>query len=115
MFFDSGTFRALEGGVSAAWLQQQIHLQNLANIETPGYQAKGLVFEQVLQDAQGGGTYQARVVSGDGTAVRPDGNNVDSDKESLELYKAYAQYSMLLDKVKGQFNSYNAVLSSGLK
>ena len=114
MFFDSGEFRALEGGVSAVWLQQQLHLQNLANIETPGYKAKGLVFERVLQDAEKT-VVASRVVTEEGTQVRPDGNNVDSDKESVELYKAYAQYSMLLDKVRGQFTNYNYVLGSGMK
>ena len=115
MFFDSSAFKALESGTSVTWQQQQLHLQNLANIETPGYKAKSMVFENVLADAEGGATYQARMVTQDDTSVRPDGNNVDSDKEGIELYKAYAQYSMLLDKVKSEFSNYNAVLNSGMK
>lgn len=116
MFFNSDQFRSLEGGVNAAWLQQQLHNQNLGNLETPGYKAKGLVFEEVLGQAGGAAkTLRTRVVTNTDTEVRPDGNNVDFDKESLELYKSYVQYSMLLDKVKGQFNGYNSVLSSNMK
>ena len=114
MFFDSGEFKALEGGVSAVWLQQQLHLQNLANVETPGYKSKSVAFQQVLRDAEKT-VLQAQVVTDEASEVRPDGNNVDSDKESVELYKAYAQYSMLLDKVRGQFTNYNYVLNSGMK
>lgn len=116
MFFKSDQFRSLEGGVSAAWLQQQLHTQNLSNLETPGYKAKGLVFGQVLDHAQGSAkTIQSKIVTDTTTEIRPDGNNVDFDKESLELYKSYVQYSLLLDKVKGQFNGYNTVLSSNMK
>lgn len=119
MFFQTKDFKVLEAGVQAAWLQQQLHMQNLANIETPNYKAKSLVFDEELKNATGH-TYQsdtlsARIVTDESTSVRLDGNNVDSDVESLELYKAYVQYSMLLDKVKSQFENYNAVLNSSMK
>ena len=52
MFFQSKDFRVLEAGVQLAWLQQQLHTQNLANIETPGYKSKSLVFERTLRQAQ---------------------------------------------------------------
>ena len=115
MFFQSGAFKALENGTAVTWQQQQLHLQNLANLETPGYKAKSMVFEGVLEDAQGGKVYQARTVTEENTSIRPDGNNVDADKEGVELYKAYAQYSMLLDKMKSEFTNYNAVINNGMK
>lgn len=115
MFLDSKALQALEAGVSATWQQQQLHLQNMANVDTPGYKAKSMVFEEVLNGARPTGTYEASVVERDDTAVRPDGNNVDSDVESLELYKAYAQYSMLLDKVSGEFTNLGYVLNSNMK
>ena len=36
-------------------------------------------------------------------------------KESIELYKAYAQYSMLLGKVRSEFDKYGYVLNSNMK
>ena len=115
MFLDSQTLKALEGGVAATWQQQQLHFQNLANASTPGYKAKAMVFDEVLQGTKPTGAYTARVIERTDTTIRPDGNNVDSDVESLELYKAYAQYSMLLDKVRGEFTNFDYVLNSNMK
>lgn len=117
MFFNSSSFRALESGAQATWLKQQLHLQNIANYETPNYKAKNLVFDEVLTQSKSGQTlaYRARVVSDEGTEARIDGNNVNVELEGLEMYKVQAQYGLILDKIKGQFTRYNAVLNSGMK
>ncbi len=117
MFFDSQAFHTLEAGVGAAWLSQQLHSQNLANLETPNYKAKSLTFSKVLQDEQADFQvddqgYRYTITTDENSDVRADGNNVDSDTESIELYKAYAQYSALLDKVKNQFDNYSYVMSN---
>lgn len=117
MFFDSKTFKTLEAGIQTTWLQQQLHMQNIANVETPNYKAKSLVFDDALKNAASGtgpDVIRARVVSDD-TNLLQDGNNVNVETENLELYKAYAQYSMLLNKIKGQFDSYSTVLNSNMK
>lgn len=116
MFFQRGTFQVMQSGLNYAWLQQQIHNQNLANVETPGYKAKNATFEEVFAAARDGSRrYQATVFTRDDLTMRPDGNNVDAETESMELYKAYVQYSMLLDKISGQFSNYNYVLSNAFK
>lgn len=120
MFYDSSSFKALEAGVQLAWMQQQINSQNIANSETPGYKAKSLSFESILSDAMNGDGTQdverinARVTDSDAVSTRADGNNVDSETEALSLYKAYAQYSMLLNKVSGEFDKYNYVLNANM-
>ncbi len=115
MLLDSKSMQILEAGVSAAWQQQQLHLQNISNVSTPGYKAKSLVFEQVLEGAQPTGVYQANIVEDETTSTRVDGNNVDSDKESLELYKAYVQYNMLINKVSGELDKYSTVLNCNMQ
>ncbi|MEA4892949.1 MAG: flagellar basal body rod protein FlgB [Peptococcaceae bacterium] len=122
MFFQSNEFKVMEAGVQAAWMQQKLHLQNIANLETPGYKAKGLVFEDALKEARGkrdsssdGSVVRAEIVTQENTVVRPDGNNVDFDSENVSLYKAYVQYSLLLDKITGQFSNYSYVLNSNMK
>lgn len=119
MFFDSSSFKLMESGVSAAWLGQQLHQQNLSNWSTPGYKAKNLTFGKVLEQAQSdtdaGGLYRATITARDDTTVRPDGNNVDVDVEGIELYKAAVQYSVLLDKITGQFDNYKYVLNNAMK
>lgn len=120
MFFNSQSFKILESGLQASWMEQQLHLQNMANIETPGYKAKSLVFEKSLAEAKGSGktkydSVKAYVVDDPSSSSRPDGNNVNLDKEGIESYKAYARYSVLLEKIKGQFTNYSYVLNSNMK
>lgn len=106
--------------MNATWLQQQVHTQNLANLETPGYKAKSVVFERELRrstDRYGGTAatrpaLRVRVTEESDSEIRPDGNNVDADAESVELYKAYAHYSMLLDKIKKEVDINNYVLAN---
>ena len=120
MFYDSKSFRALESGLSAAWLQQQTALQNIANLETPNYKAKSVIFEDTLNRAleeNGNAPYlfTTRVVTDETTTMRPDGNNVDADKESMVLFKAYAQYSYLTQKINGSFSNFRYVLNNAMK
>lgn len=114
MFFNSGMMKSLEDSASHTWLAQQVHLQNMANISTPGYKAKQISFEQVL-DEQDNVRKTPKITERTDTAIRPDGNNVDTDIESMELYKSYVQYSMILDKMRGEFSKFETVLNSNLK
>ena len=119
MFFNSTNFKTLEAGVKVSAMQQQAHLQNLSNIETPGYKSKSVSFSAVLEDVEGASqrasSIHAELVSDDNTSILPNGNNVDLEKESLALYKTYVQQSMLMDKMTGQFENFSYVLNSNMK
>lgn len=119
MFFNSKDFKALEAGIQFTSMSQQLHLQNIANMETPGYKTKSLEFENALKAAQSSNVRnsvaRAKIVTDESTSVLNDGNNVDFEKENIELYKSYVQYTALLNKVKGQFDNYNYVLNVNLK
>lgn len=118
MFYGSNEFKVLEAGIQLSQLQQQIHAHNIANMETPGYKAKTLTFQSALSCAENEQkitSIRGSVRENESTSLRPDGNNVDYESESVGLYKAYVQYSMLLDKVKGQFDKYNYVLNCNMK
>lgn len=121
MFYDSKSFRAMENGLSAAWLQKQTSSHNLANIETPNYKSKAVVFEDMLNknltntDPDSPYSFQTKIVTNEDGEVRPDGNNVDSDIESMTLYKAYVQYSFLTQKMKGSFSNFRYVLNNAMK
>lgn len=117
MFFQDRSFKTMEAGVSATWLQQQLHTHNIANYDTPLYKAKSMVFSEVLTRSRGADgkrltALSAQVIDNEDTTVRPDGNNVDMDAESLSLYKAYVHYSMLLDKIKSEINNNNYVVNN---
>ncbi len=120
MFFNSSSFKMLENTVDVSWMKQQVHTQNLANIDTPGYKASSLNFKYVFDDVNSSESPQlshvdVSITENDDISILQDGNNVDLEKENIELYKAYVQYSLSLDKVAGQFTKYSYVLNSGMK
>lgn len=119
MFYRSGEFKLLEAGVKLTQMQQELHAHNIANLETPGYKAKSLAFRDVLREEANGeqsvAAIHAAVEENEGLALRPDGNNVDYEAESLALYKTYVQQSMLLGKVKSRFSNYSSVLNCNMK
>ena len=121
MFFDSSKFKTLEAGTNLAWMQQKINSQNIANIETPGYKSKSLSFESVMREANDSKSgspevekIDVKINTSDEVSKRADGNNVDAETEYISMYKAYAQYSMLLNKVNSEFDKYNYVLNSNM-
>ncbi len=88
------------------WGKQQITLQNLANVDTPGYKSKYVTFEDEFRTRlkQASMTKDDEKIAdviedahftvhdtGDESA-RLDENNVDADVESVELSRATLQY-----------------------
>jgi flagellar basal-body rod protein FlgB len=70
---------------------------NMANIDTPGYQALGMNFEAEMRQAlsgadQGRGVRPVRVKTVDGLIARPDGNDVSMDREGLNLAEAQLKF-----------------------
>jgi flagellar basal-body rod protein FlgB len=76
----------------------QLTAANMANIDTPGYRAEGMNFEVEMQRAMSGIDVEAdsnaapRIFQVDGLIVRPDGNNVSMDRESLNLAGAQLKF-----------------------
>lgn len=120
MLFNSLDFKALESSLNAQYLKQEIINQNLANLDTPGYKAKELSFENMLENAmsdediKSGKTdysFGVKITESDATSIRVDGNNVDSDEQSLELYSSYIQSAYLIEKVNAVISNYRYVLN----
>ncbi|PKM74468.1 MAG: flagellar basal body rod protein FlgB [Firmicutes bacterium HGW-Firmicutes-16] len=120
MFYDSSKFKVLEAGVQLALMQQKLSTQNIANIETTGYKSKGLSFDGVLSSVQNGtdtpeiSGIKASIITNDTESTQPNGNNVNLEKESITLYKAYAQYSVLLNQISSEFDKYSYVLNCNM-
>ena len=81
---------------------------NLANVDTPGYKTKDVRFHELLMSSdEGSGAAQLSpvVTKVQGLLQRPDGNNVDMDRESLLLARTQLQYQMGTQLVKKSFSS----------
>ena len=117
------SFNLLRQGMDAVWKKQMVTMQNLANIETPGYKAKYVDFETVftlLRDETGTTSkivpeLRTEVKVDTSTSMRLDGNNVDENRESIELARAQIQYDYLQSKISNRINMLEHVITEGKK
>lgn len=70
---------------------------NMANVDTPGYQAMGMDFEAEMKQAMAGidqeqAPSQVHVSRVDGLVSRPDGNDVSMDREGLNMAEAQLKF-----------------------
>ncbi len=93
--------------------QLQLTATNMANIDTPGYQAVGMDFEGEMRRSLAGesgdldvagGVGGVRVTLEDGLVVRPDGNNVSMDREGLEMAQAQLKFKTGVALLKREYS-----------
>lgn len=107
---------SLERFLEATNDQAQVITSNLANVDTPGYKAKNVRFHELLMSSdEGGGSAQLSpvVTKVHGLLQRPDGNNVDMDRESLLLARTQLQYQMGIQLVKNRFHQLLSAINGG--
>lgn len=102
--------------------QLKLTASNMANVDTPGYHAKGINFYSEIQRSLGeikkGGTgadHSMNVSEVDGLIERPDGNNVSMDREGLTLAEAQLEFKVGETLLKDQFKNLMSAIkeSSG--
>lgn len=111
MFFNSKQFQVMTGSLQALSMQQQAILHNLANLETPGYKSKSVSFVDVLAQEKSQYDMKAVITTDTNTSIRPDGNNVDADVESMKLYENYVTQLAMYQKISGQFTNFRYVMN----
>lgn len=90
MTIHSSQFQLLSKAMEFAQQNHRVISSNLANVNTPNYQARELSFDKFLQSMDGNTSsaddpkiYGTRLV--EGLLARTDGNNVDLDREIANL------------------------------
>jgi flagellar basal-body rod protein FlgB len=107
---------SLEGFLEVTSAREQTIAANMANVDTPGYHTKDINFKQTLLSASNGnGAAQLTPVVNEvgGLLERPDGNNVDLDRESLLLAQSQLQYQMGVQLVKSNFHQLLSAINGG--
>lgn len=108
--------QTLESGMDALWMKMRVHADNISNFSTPDYKAKRInfheVFGKVSDNMSGKMLLRATVTTDESTEARIDGNNVDMEYEQLELWKAQAQYSALINKINSEYSNVRSVIST---
>lgn len=134
--FNTPAIGTLEMGMQAANMRQQVISNNIANVNTPNFKRKELVFESILakslypQEKDGtdsnlsivkthekhlpadeaDNTFAAPVIRDDNsTTMRTDGNNVDPDIEMAALAKNTLYYNALVREMNMNFTNLNTV------
>ena len=116
------SFLVSEKSLDYLWKKQSVTAGNLANVDTPGYKAKYVKFEDMyrakLKDASGdrAAVRQAansavwRVEESDTETARMDGNNVVADTEFGELTKSALQYQFVIQSVNSDISRLSSVI-----
>jgi flagellar basal-body rod protein FlgB len=127
---DSSIMAALGRQMTRAVAREAVASDNLANLDTPGYHTKEVTFDQALTDqlnaatlsAGGGSTTGAaadtapdpgKVHDVDGLADRRDGNNVQLDRELLNLTRASGDFSAAQAVLSAKFRLVRYAINDG--
>ncbi len=99
-------FRSLAEAIQYAEQNHRTSGQNLANLNTPGYRALEIPFDQLLSRINGESASgeEYAIHETEGLEVRSDGNNIDLDRELAMLKKnalAYQTLTQLLGSKMG--------------
>lgn len=118
-------FSALEDLLSWTSKRQQALAANVANLDTPGYRAKDFSFQDQLTSltmnaTSGkhitplGETSSARMYDV-GTKEKPNGNNVDIERELTEITKNGLQYITLVQYLNQKIRTLRSAITEGGK
>jgi flagellar basal-body rod protein FlgB len=87
-------------------LRAKVHAANIANQNTPGYQAQRVAFDEAFHSALAAGKpvdeIDPVIVAGGGGAEQPDGNNVSLDREIMDQAKNNQLYNTWIALAQGR-------------
>ena len=106
----------LQGYLKLVTDRQQMVVSNMANVDTPGYHTKDVNFQDAMRQViNRGGDVHLQPASLDlqGMPERPDGNNVNLDRESLMLAQTQLQFQLGVQLVMRQFTQLETAIKEG--
>jgi flagellar basal-body rod protein FlgB len=104
----------LESYLSLTNQRETVIASNMANVDTPGYRTKDVDFQHELNRAMAapdGSAPHAAIRDVSGLLERPDGNNVDIDREAMKLSEVQLQYQMGTQLMKDRFHQIITAIS----
>lgn len=116
----------LKNAITASSLRQEMISSNISNVNTIGYKAKRVDFEDVLKKTMDGSSLKSthdkhfgarsydsvipQIVEQTGNRVKENGNNVAIDTEMAELSANTIYYQALTNQLSSQYASIRSVL-----
>lgn len=126
---DSAIVAALGRHMTRAVARETVAASNLANVDTPGYRAQTIEFEDALHRELGGSLAMTTTASGHlsadgvvgagtvretaGLGMRRDGNTVQLDRELLALSKASGDFGAAQTALAAKFRLVRYAINEG--
>jgi len=108
---ESVTAAALSSALDGLALRQRSIAENVANINTPGYQAKRVQFEEALRTAIADGSGHTQpTVSRSLEPTRLNGNNVNLDTETLSNIDTVLRYQFASQALNSNMSSVSKAI-----
>ncbi|TYP59936.1 flagellar basal body rod protein FlgB [Thermosediminibacter litoriperuensis] len=120
--------------MDAKWMRHEVLANNIANVDTPNFKRSDVVFEQLLQkyldesnsrlplktstekhisNLKSTFDLKPKIVMQHDRVLRNDGNNVDVDKEMVELAKNAMSYNIIAEQVQRHFSLLRSAVTEG--
>jgi flagellar basal-body rod protein FlgB len=102
--------------LDVAAMRQNVIAQNVANVNTPGFKALEVSFEDALKTAMTSDSgsqalnVKPEVVPSAGGMSRTDGNNVDIDREMARLQKNNIYFQMYSQMMANELAEFRAAI-----
>jgi flagellar basal-body rod protein FlgB len=95
--------------------RQKVIANNIANVETPGFTANRVSFEDSLRTAVRVGAPQfANVaVTPEDSPANVNGNNVQLDDETMSLVDTGLQYQLMVEAMNAKFSLLRTAMGKG--
>lgn len=123
------TITSLENALNYSTAKNRAISNNIANIDTPGYKAKKVVFKDVLDqqvsnfpakrtdkrhiDFHEMNQQPFRTMTVQNSTYNHNGNNVDIDKQMSELAQNQIHYQALVSRMSSKFRGLESVIKGG--
>ena len=111
--FDDVASSALRVALDGLAVRQKAIANNIANVQTPGFRAQKVQFEQALQSALANGTPLGQVRPNVASSLEPtrlDGNNVNLDEETLSNIDTGLRYQLTLRALDSKYTQLHDVI-----
>ncbi len=111
--FDSVSYVAMNTALDGLALRQRVIADNVANIQTPGFLAGRVSFEESLAAAVADGTGVGDLTTARSLdAPREDGNNVNLESETLLNIQTQLRYQLATQAVSHEFSMLRSAMKS---
>lgn len=92
--------------------RQKLVASNIANVDTPGYRTKDIDFQSEFENAVAGES-SPQVIEPQGLQTKPDGNNVNLDREARLLAEDALRFSIASNFARSDLSSVRMALEEG--